>query len=625
MSTLTPPPQDLPAMNAEIKQLMKARRHASALDLILRVRPSDPLETVEYAAEQLGKIPAEVISERIPANIRLAILGGATTHFLTPLIRLFVCQRGLSVETYESDFGLYEQEVWSESPALRQFDPGVIHFHVSSRNLTLPPFSQDHELLVQEQAKRFVDLYRAAGERFGCALVVNNFETEAERPYGSLDAVSAGSRNSMIRALNERLRRELPAQVYVNDIEQLSATCGKARWFDARLWNETKTAVSFACQPYYADRLAATIGALFGKSKKCLVLDLDNTLWGGVIGDDGLGGIRLGTGQPEGEAFQQFQTYVKALKDRGVLLAVASKNEPEIALAAFREHPDMILKESDISSFIASWEPKDKSLLLIAEQLNIGLDSMVFFDDNPAERQLVRSSLPDVTVIEVPDDASLFIRTLDDANLFDTLAVTHEDQIRGEFFQQNQAREKLGAATTSYDDFLQRLEMRAVVEPLTEDNLVRVTQLINKTNQFNLTTRRMTEAEVRLLLGNPGAYTSTIRLDDRFGSNGIISVVIGRMEADSIVIDNWLMSCRVLKRGVEVLEMERLVAFCRNRGLRFIVGRYIATAKNKLVSSHYADLGFQEIQPDAEGTRWRYDLYEQRATRHHYIATQPDK
>jgi FkbH-like protein len=609
-------------MNADIKQRMKAHQYGEALDLILRIRPFDPLEIVEYAADQLDKIPPQIVSARISTRKRLAVLGGATTHFLTPLIRLFACQRGLALSTYESDFGLFEQEIWSESPALRQFEPDVIHFHVSCRNLGLPIYAEDHARLVREQTERFAELYRAASKRFGCALIVNNFETGSERPYGALDAVAAGTRNSMIRALNEELARALPAQAYINDIEQLSATCGKARWFDARLWNETKTAVSFECQPYYAHRLAAMLGAMFGKSKKCLVLDLDNTLWGGVIGDDGPTGIRLGVGHPAGEAFKEFQTYIKALKDRGVLLAVASKNEPENALAPFRDHQDMVLKESDISIFVAGWEPKDRSLRTIAQQLNIGLDSLVFFDDDPAERQLVSDNLPEVTVIDVPDDPSLFVHALDGADAFDTLTVTLEDQIRGQLVQQNQAREQLVATTESYGEFLRKLEMRAFVEPITQGNVARVAQLINKTNQFNLTTRRMTEAEVQSVVGNPSVYTSTIRLDDKFGTNGLISVVIGHVDAESLIIENWLMSCRVLKRGVELLEMERLLAFCRDRDLRLLVGRYVPTSKNKLVSGHYAALGFEEVAGDAGGTTWHFAPDKQRTMLRHYISVE---
>jgi FkbH-like protein len=396
--------------------------------------------------------------------------------------------------------------------------------------------------------------------------------------------------------------------VHLNDVEQLSAVLGKKRWFDTRAWNESKIALGLDCHPHYADRLAATLGAAFGRSKKCLVLDLDNTLWGGVIGDDGLHGIKLGPGQPEGEAFGQFQAYAKALKDRGVLLAVASKNEPENALLPFREHRDMVLKESDIACFVANWEPKDGSIRTIAKRLNIGLDAIVFFDDNPAERQIVAANLPDVTVIAVPEDPSLYVQALDEANLFDTLGVTEEDRIRGDFFQQGQAREELVASSGSYDDFLRNLEMRAVVEPIHAGNVGRVSQLINKTNQFNLTTLRMSEAEVQALIEDPDAYTSTVRLDDRFGSNGLISVVLARSEAGALTVTNWLMSCRVLKRGVEVLEMERLVKHCRERGLGAVIGRYIPTEKNKLVANHYADLGFVEVAADRTGSTWRLDL-----------------
>jgi FkbH-like protein len=611
-------------MKSEIKQHIRNERYRDALELMLSVRPSDELDLIDYAANQLAKIPPDVVSARAPTQKRLAVLGGATTHFLLPLVRLFAARRGLSLTIYESDYGLFEQEIWSDSTALREFAPDLIHFHVSSRNLPFPAFSADPAALVEEQARRFGDLYRATVDRFRCAVVTNNFETEAARALGALDATSPGTKNSMIRALNEALVRKLPSQVYVNDIEHLSSVHGKARWSDARLWNETKTAVSFECQPFYADRLAATLGALFGKSKKCLVLDLDNTVWGGVIGDDGLHGIRLGAGQPEGEAFHHFQTYVKALKERGVLLAVASKNELENALAAFREHDDMVLKESDISCFVVNWEPKDGSVRQIAKRLNIGIDSLVFFDDNPAERQLVRDAVPEVTVIDVPVDPSLYVQALDDANLFDAVAITEEDRERTASLQQNQARESLEAETSNYDDFLRKLQMRAVIEPISESNLARVTQLINKTNQFNLTTIRMTEADVRATIGDARVYTSTMRLDDRFGSNGLISVVMGHIADDTLIVDNWLMSCRVLKRGVEALDMERLLAFCEKNAVRLVVGRYLPTSKNKLVEKHYAELGFTQVASDGPGTSWQFKVAEQKLLRAHHIAVEGD-
>ncbi len=594
-------------MLSKVREQMRTGEHESALTLILEVEPTDPPDVVQHASRLLNEIPAIVIEAHAQLHKRLAVLGGATTQFLIPLIRLFALRRGISLSMYESDFGLFEQEIWSDSSALHEFAPDIIHFHTCSQNLALG-LGGDVTERVEVEAQRFVEVYRAAAERFSCAVIANNFETALERPYGSLEGTLPASQSAMISVLNARIISKLPKQVFLHNIEALSANHGKRNWFDPRLWHLAKSAVSFDCQPYYADSLAAEIAALFGKSKKCLVLDLDNTLWGGVIGDDGITGIQLGAGHPNGEAFQNFQQYVKALKDRGVLLAVASKNEEENAFAPFREHTDMVLKESDVSCFIANWEPKDGNLIKIADQLNIGLDSLVFFDDNPAERALVRASLPDVTVLEVPDDPALYVRCLDGANLFDTVSITDEDRLRSDYFQSEGARTKLEHTTANYADYLTQLKMQAVAGPIHEGNLPRVTQLINKTNQFNLTTRRMTETDVRRVANTPQWYTATTRLIDRFGDNGLISVVIGKINADELSIDTWLMSCRVLKRGVEVMELARLLAFCRTRSLTRIRGFYVPTPKNKLVENHYAELGFRQGSVDGERVSWTLDI-----------------
>jgi FkbH-like protein len=290
---------------------------------------------------------------------------------------------------------------------------------------------------------------------------------------------------------------------------------------------------------------------------------------------------------------------------------VVSKNELANALLPFQKHPDMVLRESDISCFVANWEPKDGNIRHVAKQLNIGLDALVFFDDNPAERERVRSALPQVAVHDVPEDPSLYTSSLDAARWFETLSVTDEDRKRGDFFQSNTARELLERSSASYDDYLRGLEMVATVEPVTEANLARTTQLINKTNQFNLTTVRVTEAEVQGFAASPLHYTSTTRLADRFGDNGLISVVVGRIDggdAGVLHVDLWLMSCRVLKRGVELLDLERLLGFCRSRGVRQVVGRYVPTAKNKLVERHYEALGFRLLEANGEATTWVRDV-----------------
>jgi FkbH-like protein len=592
-----------------LKEALKRGAYEDALVLMRRVSVDDDLSLLQYVADRLDKLPKSVIEDADNlVRKRLAVLGGATTEFITPLIRLFALSRGVWLETYESGYGLFEQEIRSDSSDLRAFEPDVIHFHTSSHNLVLPINAQEAEALGHEQAERFLGLYRAAHEQFGCSLIVNNFDTFEQHPFGNLEGTIPHAANRFVRRINEALLSELPAECLVHDIEHLSSVAGKRLWHDPSYWDSAKLAVSFPCQPLYAHALAATISALFGKSKKCLVLDLDNTLWGGVIGDDGMDGIVLGEGDPQGEAFLRFQKYAKTLQQRGILLAVASKNEMANALEPFRDHPDMVLRESDISSFRANWMPKDGNIVEIAQELNIGLDSLVFFDDNPAERDLVRSGVPDVTVVEVPDDPAEYVRCLDRARLFDTVSVTGEDAVRAEFFQQNRKRERLAGTSGNYDDYLLGLQMVATVAPVDEGSLARVTQLVNKTNQFNLRTQRMTAAEIRELAENEQCYTSTIRLQDKFGDAGLISVVTGTIHDGVLSIGNWLMSCRVLKRGVEVVEMECILEFCRKRGLEAIEGMYLPTAKNALVSQHYAELGFSEQSSAGPGTHWRLEL-----------------
>jgi FkbH-like protein len=592
-------------MKTELRKALRAGAFDDALMLMRRVSLDDDLALLQFAADRLDQLPAAFIDAQPDLlRKRLAILGGATTQFITPLIRLFALTRGLWLDTYESGYGLFEQEVWAGSAELQAFAPDVIHFHTCSENLALPKSAQDAESALTAQVERFSALYRGAQERFGCALIVNTFETRVEQPLANLESSLPHAGNRFIRAVNEAVLRQLPAQCLIHDIEHLSSVAGKLRWHDPAYWDSAKLAVSFACQPSYAHALAATLAALFGQSKKCLVLDLDNTLWGGVIGDDGMDGIVMSEGNPRGEAFRRLQRYVKGLRDRGVLLAVASKNDLANALEPFRSHPDMILRESDISAFRANWSPKDENLVAIAQELNIGLDSLVFFDDNPAERELVRSRAPAVTVLELPDDPAEYVRCLDRARLFDTVGVTAEDGVRAEFFQQNRQREELARSAQSYDDYLAGLEMVARVEPITESNLARVTQLVNKTNQFNLLTRRMSAEELRAVAESDQCYSSTIRLSDKFGDAGLISVTTGEISGRTLQITNWLMSCRVLKRGVELLELESLLEFCRRHELEAIEGRYVPTAKNAMVERHYAELGFEQVAADLPGTRW---------------------
>ncbi len=362
----------------------------------------------------------------------------------------------------------------------------------------------------------------------------------------------------------------------------------------------------------YGELTMRLVAAQRGRSAKCLVLDLDNTLWGGVIGDDGLEGIVLGQGSALGEAYVEFQRWVLDQARRGVILAVCSKNDEANALLPFERHPEMLISRSDIAAFVANWEDKAANLRTIAQRLNIGTDSLVFVDDNPFERNIVRRELPQVAVPELPEDPAFYARCLADAGYFEALSVTAEDLERSRQYQANVQRETLRASATDLNGYLASLKMRLWAQSFDEVGLKRVVQLINKTNQFNLTTRRYSEAEVEAWIGNKSVLGLQFRLTDSLGDNGIISVIVGKlddMDAKRMIIDSWLMSCRVLGRQVEITCLNILVARAKALGAAEIVGEYIPTAKNNMVREHYSKLNFLPVREDPDGRSvWRLPL-----------------
>jgi FkbH-like protein len=409
------------------------------------------------------------------------------------------------------------------------------------------------------------------------------------------------------------------------DVIALDAWCarhGLWSWHDPALWHRAKQEIHPNAAPFYGDLVARLLAAAQGTSAKVLVLDLDNTLWGGIIGEDGLAGIALGQGSAAGEAFTEFQRYVHALGRRGIILAVCSKNEESNALEPFERHPEMILKRDDIACVMANWDDKATNLRAIAATLNVALDSVVFVDDNPAERAIVRRELPMVAVPELPSDVSLFPAALSEAGYFEGRQITQDDLARGRHYQANAARSRHIAATTDMEGYLRSLEMRAIWGRFDAANKARVVQLVNKTNQFNLTTRRITDAEVDTLIEDSSALTVHIRLVDRFGDNGIIAVVIGAFAPDSrdMELHTWLMSCRVLGRGVENSTLNIIAEQARALGAERLIGVYRPSAKNAMVRDHYAKLGFVSLNGD--GTRFALDLgsWNPRVT---YIQTEP--
>jgi FkbH-like protein len=424
---------------------------------------------------------------------------------------------------------------------------------------------------------------------------------------GHLDAATPGTLRYAIDRLNERLRAPDPSTL-VLDAAALAASVGLDRWHDPRDWHWAKLPLARRLMPLWADHVGRLLGALRGKGRRVLALDLDNTLWGGVIGDDGLEGIVLGQGNAAGEAFLDVQRTALRLRERGIVLAVCSKNQDDVARGPFRRHPEMRLREEHISVFQANWTDKATNLRAISEALSLGLESFVFLDDNPVERAQVRRELPEVAVPELPDDPAWYARTLLAAGYFETTSFTQADRDRADQYAQNARRLELAREIGDPASFLRSLDMVARVAPFDREGRARIAQLINKTNQFNVTTRRYTEAEVAAFEGDPSVWTLQVRLADRLGDNGMVSVAIARREPPVWRVDSWLMSCRVLGRRLEDLVLDRMVEAARAEGVTAILGEYRPTQRNEMVRDLFARLGFQRVDEDAERTLWRLDV-----------------
>ena len=552
-----------------------------------------------------GTVPRDLATP----PVRLAILGSSTLAHLHPAIRVAGLRRNIHVATYENDYGQYLQELLDRNSALHAFAPTAVLFAFDAYHLTqglhAALSAADTDAALADTLDRLRQCWSLARAAFSCPSLQHTALPGLEPLLGGNEQRLPGSRHAFVARLNAALRPAADASgVDLLAIDDAARRDGVAAWHDPALWHRSKQEVTPARAPTYGDLVGRILAARRGRSYKCLVLDLDNTLWGGVIGDDGLDGIVLGQGSPMGEGFTAVQDYARELARRGVILAVSSKNDEANALEPFDKHPEMTLRRTDIASFRANWQDKAANIRAIAADLNIGLDSLVFLDDNPFERNLVREELPMVAVPEVPDDDPGRVpAVLADAGYFESLGITNEDLERTAQYQENRAREELRASVTDMDGYLRALEMRMVWNRFDSVGQSRVVQLINKTNQFNLTTRRHTDADVAAIMADPHAFGLQIRLLDRFGDNGIIAIVIGRLsEPGTVTIDTWLMSCRVLGRGVERTTLNLVAAQAHALGATRLVGEYVPTKKNGMVREHYTKLGFTPLATQADGS-----------------------
>jgi FkbH-like protein len=539
-------------------------------------------------------------------SIRVAVLGSSTLSHLHAGIRLGGLRRGILVDIYQGIYGVYQQELMDRTSGLYSFSPDVLLLALDSHHLTESQGANADSILAA-----LINCWRIAQESLGCTVIQQTVLPVLPYLLGNQESHFPESPAAVVMNVNFRLRDEAhKANVQLLTVDSWAAEGGLSEWYDAGLWYRSKQEVHPRASSLYGDQVGRILAAVRGKSSKCLVLDLDNTIWGGVVGDDGVDGIVIGEGSESGEAFLAVQKYAKRLSERGVILAVCSKNDEPNAVRPFEHRSEMILKQTDIACFVANWEDKASNLRLIAKQLNIGLDSLVLLDDNPVERNLIRRELPMVAVPELPDDPAGFVPCLSSAGYFETLSITNEDRERALQYRSNRARQELQENTTDLKGFLQSLNMKLLWSSFAISDIKRVVQLINKTNQFNLTTRRYAEGDVRALMHDPNVMTLQLRLLDVYGNSGIIALLIGKRSQNCnqqvvLEVDTWLMSCRVLGRQVEQATLNILVERTRAMGCSHIVGTYRPTASNGMVRNHYEDLGFSLYETAEDGsTRW---------------------
>ncbi|WP_104697214.1 MULTISPECIES: HAD-IIIC family phosphatase [unclassified Helicobacter] len=552
-----------------------------------------------------GLIEKSSKQECLEKNI--AILGGSSTAEIKDFLEIFLLSLGIKANFYESDYNRYYEDALFGTELLENFKPDLIYIHTSIVNLKAPSnYAKDGTKALQEVLEKFESIWKAL-ERFNCGIIQNNFELPMTRLFGNFDALQGRVR--LVRELNTLLAERISksSKIYLHDIAYLSSMMGLDRYFDKSLYYQAKYAMSMEGMIELSFSLAHLIAAIFGKSKKGLVLDLDNTLWGGVIGDDGINGIVIGDESSLGEAYSAFQEYILELKQRGVILSVCSKNEVSNAKEGLA-HPRSILKFDDFACFMANWEMKSLNIKQIAQTLNIGEDSLVFIDDNPVEREVVRTNLPLVSVPDVGDNVVDFITHIDRNYFFETIQFSQDDALRGEYYLQNMQRQKEVSNFSSYEDFLKSLQMQAEILEFSPIYLERITQLINKTNQFNCTTKRYDFAAVESMSKNQDYITLYGRLIDKYGDNGLIAISIGRIESEICHLDLWLMSCRVLKRNMEYAMLDEFVALAKKKGVKKLRGYYIKSAKNQMVSKLYEDFGFSLVEKIDDDSIWELEI-----------------
>ena len=529
--------------------------------------------------------------------IKIALLGDNATQLLNQALRGYGYALGINFEIWESDYDQIYQTVSDEHSPLYSSPPDYVIIFQSSKKLLSGFYKKNTEQkkkFAEDQAKFSEKIIDIINSRIKCTIIYLNFPEINDAVFGNFSNKLDISFLYQLRLLNVELMKLAVRKKNVNigDLSTIQNTIGSKTAVSEKFYITTDNVLDIDVLPAVAKSIADIILAYLGRFKKCLVLDLDNTMWGGIIGDDGMEGIQIGD-LGIGKAFTKFQQWIKQLKKRGIILTVCSKNTEHLAKEPFEKHPDMVLRLEDIAVFVANWQNKADNIRYIQSILNIGFDSMVFLDDSPFEREMVKKEIPGITVPELPEDPAEYLPFLYEQNLFETTSFTEEDSKRNDQYREEAERTVLQEAYTNEDDFLQSLEMKALIGPVNSFTLPRAAQLTQRSNQFNLRTIRYSEDQVKAVVEDQDKFTLTVTLQDKFGDYGLISLVITeKKNMTDMFIDTWIMSCRVLKRNVEQLVLNEIVTLAKKHNCRRIIGEYIPTQKNGLVKDHFENMGF---------------------------------
>jgi FkbH-like protein len=565
-------------------------------------------------ARHIKKLRNDLVDFSPLMPVTVALVSNVTSDIIADAITATAPRLGLNLLVKTFNYDQVAQLVFDPGSDLYTSKPDLVFFALDARGLPLATDVLDDS--GEEEAKQFLrNLRDAVKHNSSASCIFQTLTLPPTKLFGNMDRRLKGTSRRQVLELNDFIVDHLLSdEDYLIDLEEIASTVGLGTWHDPVMWFVGKLPFALSYVPFYADQVCRLIAAIRGRSRKCLVLDLDNTIWGGIVGDDGMQNLRIGQGDAIGEAFLEVQRMALNLKKRGVVLAVCSKNNEETALNVFREHPDMLLKEDDIALFLANWDDKASNLDRIAETLNLGLDALVLLDDNPAERLQVRMALPEVGVPELPDDPAYYPATIAAAGYFETIAFSEDDRHRADYYRKNVSREQLRGKTTDLQTYLKSLDMHLSVQEVDEVSRGRATQLINKTNQFNLTGRRYSETEIADLCNSKIDSVFSARLTDTFGDNGIIACMVCRKDGNSWLIDTFVMSCRVFGRNVEDAFVQAIREKAGKRGISRIIGEYVPSDRNKMIEDLYQRLDFQ-IGPNVQGRnrRWIAETIETKA------------